>query len=318
MDFVADLGLIALGSRLRRLSDRIMKSGALAYRASGLDFEPRWFPLFRLLVDHAEGLTVGESARMLGLTHAAVSQTASKMHGKGLIDVAKDAEDERRRVLSLSEKGREMLPALTELWRDIEMCLKEAVHYGGVDILAAAEGLESALQVSSLSDRIAEAKCERTLKGVEMVNYCPSTTPALGSHFKRLNFEWLEKYFVVEPVDEEVLSNPNRIIEEGGAILFATIGDEVVGTCALQLEDGRCELIKMAVTEGHRGKKIGAKLLEAALAKAVEMKFESIFLVTNSTLTPAINLYRKFGFRVVSAEKTAKYERGDLVMEREL
>ena len=29
--------------------------------------------------------------------------------------------------------------------------------------------------------------------------------PALRSHFGRLNREWLERYFVVEPIDADVL-----------------------------------------------------------------------------------------------------------------
>ena len=310
MDFIGEMELLALGSRLRRLSDRIMSSGAAIYRAQEVDFEPRWFPLFRLLADKGE-LTVGECARSLELTHAAISQTASKMTGRGLIEVVKDPKDERRRYLKLSDTGREMLPHLRELWGDIEHCIADAVDYSGIDILAAVEGLESAFAISSLSDRVTEHRRNRMLSTVQIVDF----KKEFALDFKRLNLEWLEKYFTVEPIDEEVLSHPEHIIDDGGAILFATLEDEVVGCCALMFEDDQCELTKMAVTEKHRGRRIGSKLLEAALDRARSLNLSKVHLVTNSGLLPAVNLYRKFGFRVQHAGQNEKYERGDLMME---
>src|SRR5687768_9822375 len=109
MDFIQDLGHLAFGSRLKRLSDRIMSDGAEIYRTAGVDFEPRWFPLYRLLADHGV-MSIGEAAAALGLTHAAISQTANMMMKQKIIAARKDRGDERRRVLSLTELGLEMLP----------------------------------------------------------------------------------------------------------------------------------------------------------------------------------------------------------------
>ena len=40
--------------------------------------------------------------------------------------------------------------------------------------------------------------------------------------FTSLNVAWLEKYFVVEPMDHEMLSDPKKfIIDKGGYIFFA-------------------------------------------------------------------------------------------------
>ena len=39
----------------------------------------------------------------------------------------------------------------------------------------------------------------------------------LAEYFTRLNLAWLKKYFVVEPVDHEMLANPKAyIIYKGG------------------------------------------------------------------------------------------------------
>ena len=287
-----------------------MASGQEIYRGIDIDFEPRWFPVYRLLADRGP-MTVGGCARELGLTHAAVSQTARAMGQRGITTSRKDSDDERRRLLELTDKGRDLLPRLQEIWEDIESGVRDAVDYGGVDILTAVEGIEQALAVQSLSERVAGHRATRLMGAVEIVDY----RPEYREYFKTLNVEWLEKYFSVEPVDREVLWNPEIILDGGGAILFAKVDDQIVGTCALQKQDGGWELTKMAVTETYQGRRIGKKLMLATIERARGMGIDQLYLVTNSSLTPAVNLYRKAGFRVTSCGQHAKYLRGDLTME---
>ncbi len=310
MDFIQDLGQLALGSRLKRLSDQMMTAGQEIYREAGVDFEPRWFPLFRLLADHGPQ-TVGEAAEALGLTHAAISQTARMMTKEKLITSKKDPRDERRRVLSLTDAGRDTLPRLRPLWSDIERAIREIVEFGGVDILAAIDGIEQAMARETFQERCARIRRARELDKVDIVDFAPE----YADDFARLNIEWLEKYFEVEPVDEEIFANCASIVEDGGAILFAKIGGTIVGTCALFKVGDTFELAKMAVTEDYRGRHIGKTLLFAALERARELGAESVFLVTNSSLVPATSLYRSVGFRVTRSGPHEKYARGDLTME---
>ena len=52
-------------------------------------------------------------------------------------------------------------------------------------------------------------------------------TPEDANAFKALNIEWLETYFVVEPIDELVLSNPQtEIIDKGGFVFMACIEEK--------------------------------------------------------------------------------------------
>lgn len=52
--------------------------------------------------------------------------------------------------------------------------------------------------------------------------------------FRRLNYEWLEEFFEVEPYDRIVLGNPQKhIIRQGGKLFFALLGDQVVGDLRL-------------------------------------------------------------------------------------
>ena len=68
--------------------------------------------------------------------------------------------------------------------------------------------------------------------------------------FKNLNLAWLEKYFWVEPHDEEVLGKPKKyIVETGGNIFFVKDDEKIIGCVALmKMEEGVFELTKMAVS----------------------------------------------------------------------
>ena len=73
MDILQEVAALGLGSRLKRLSDRLMQDGNLIYQELGLDFKPAWFPTFELL--HRQGATpVGQIAQQVGVTHVAINQ----------------------------------------------------------------------------------------------------------------------------------------------------------------------------------------------------------------------------------------------------
>jgi N-acetylglutamate synthase-like GNAT family acetyltransferase len=143
----------------------------------------------------------------------------------------------------------------------------------------------------------------------------------LKDHFESLNKEWLEKYFSVEPVDEEIFRNPQRdIIDKGGYIFFALKDSEVVGTCALFKRHDSFELAKMAVTDKYQGLGIGKKLLETCIEKAKSLGVKHIELVSHKKLGPAIHLYKKLGFKEIpmSEEYKKKYSRCNIQMIYEL
>lgn len=137
--------------------------------------------------------------------------------------------------------------------------------------------------------------------------------------FKRLNVAWLEKYFRVEPFDDEVLSNPEtHILEPGGRIFFARVrgetGGEIAGTCALRPEGDRFELTKMAVDERFQGLGLGRKLIEAVIAEFKRLGARELFLESNSALKPAITLYETSGFHHRPRPGASHYIRADVYM----
>jgi len=137
--------------------------------------------------------------------------------------------------------------------------------------------------------------------------------------FRRLNEEWIRRFFVLEPKDIQTLGDPEgTIIDSGGKIFMAVREGEVVGCCALlAMRPGEFEVVKMAVTESYQRIGAGRRLLEKAIAEARASGATRLYLETNSKLQPAIRLYESLGFRHLPPERvpTSPYARADVFME---
>ena len=140
--------------------------------------------------------------------------------------------------------------------------------------------------------------------------------PELAPDFERLNREWLEALFRVEDVDAKVLSDPGPyIIEPGGHILFARLGEEIAGTVALRHEGGgRFELTKMAVTSSAQGRGLSRIPASAAIGRYRESRGRQLYLESHSSLAPALALYESVGFRHAAPPAPSEYERADVYM----
>lgn len=143
--------------------------------------------------------------------------------------------------------------------------------------------------------------------------------PLYRQNFIDLNTEWLQKYFTVEPHDKNVFDNlEDVILKPGGEIFFCLYDNKVVGIVAMErLDDATFELTKMAVTEEYKGKGFSKLLMEACINFANEKGISKIFLLSNRSLTPAITLYSKYGFKEVPLKPT-DYSRANIQMELEV
>lgn len=158
-----------------------------------------------------------------------------------------------------------------------------------------------------------EKRKEYELKEVQIVPY----SDEYQRIFKALNIEWIQKYFKVEAEDLKSLDHPKSyILDKGGAILIALYAGEAVGVCALVSMDDPdydYELAKMAVSPKAQGKGVGYLLGTAILAEAEKRGARSVYLESNTKLTPAIHLYKKLGFELV-ADRETPYERCNIQM----
>jgi DNA-binding MarR family transcriptional regulator/N-acetylglutamate synthase-like GNAT family acetyltransferase len=333
-DVLRDLGPVFLGSRLKRLAERMQAGAARIIIDAGLPLQPAQVPLLAAL-DRGP-LTVGQLVEAVGASQPGVTRAAGQLVALGLVRSAR-GKDQRRRTLSLTPAGEAAMARIRRLvWPRVEQAVAEICAGLSGSLLEQIGGVEAALAARPLDARVAAiAPAGIPLAVVEAL---PAPRPpdlplaptgglairdyddSLAGAFRDINAEWIGTMFRMEPADREVLDRPREaILDPGGAILFVEMpGRGVIGTCALRkAEEGVFELTKMAVREAARGRKAGEFLLIAAIARARRLGAGTLYLLTNSACAPAIHLYEKNGFRHdagIMARYGARYERCDVAM----
>lgn len=317
MDFFEKTGPMAIGSRLRILTDTLTRDAASIYELYGIDFKPKWFPVFYSLADE-QPKSVTVIAREIGQSHPSVSTIVKEMTAQGLVSETDNRTDRRKSLIELSDKGKEIARELIVLLRDVDRAVRQISEESAHDLWGAIAEWERLLASKSIFDRVKDVKMNRESAGVEIVDYVPQHREA----FIALNRQWIERYWTLEPHDLELLGNPTEnILDPGGHILVALYNGKVAGVCALCKMDASSgydyELAKLAVDPEIRRKHIGLKLCNAAISKARSLGAVRLFLESNTRLKPAIALYRKLGFKELPEFHPA-YARGDIQMELDI
>jgi len=304
---------MALGSRLRRLGDVLMADALQIYKMYDVELDPRWFPVFYMLTQkHTAGIT--ELAEDIGQSHPAVSQVISAMKKQQLVENQKCTQDARVNKVTLTPKGKSIAEKLAKQCQDVERAIEGLFQDANCQLWFELDAIERQLENKSLQQRVTEVNKQSRLTQLQILPYQNKHQQG----FKRLNQHWIEQYFQMEECDLKALDHPmENIINPGGYIAIALYQQQVVGTCALiRIEDG-FELAKMAVDDSVKGLGIGQRLGEHVIQQARTMGANRLYLESNTQLTPAINLYRKLGFKKLT-NQPSPYERCDIQMELRL
>jgi DNA-binding MarR family transcriptional regulator/GNAT superfamily N-acetyltransferase len=316
MDIYNQIGKIALGSRLRRLSKQIAEEAFQIYKLYNIDLQPKWFPVFYVL-SQGQKKTISTIATEIGHSQPSVSKIVREMTKKGIIVENKDKTDKRKNVISLTTKGKDMTHKIEHQYKDVNTAIEGALAETNADLWKAIEEWEYLLNEKNLLNRVKEQKKLREAADIKIVKY----TKKYQQVFKDLNVEWISTYFKMETSDYKALDNPDGyILKKGGHIFVALYKNEPLGVCALiKMNDTKYdyELAKMAVSPKAQGKNLGWLLGQAIINKAKSLGASTIYLESNTVLKPAINLYQKLGFQKIVG-LASPYEPCNIQMELKL
>ena len=313
MDFFNRTGKMAIGSRLRMLTEKITEDAASIYKMYDIDMQPKWFPVFYVL-SAGEAKTITNIAKEIGHSHPSVSKIIREMVKQGLVAEKKDKKDGRLNMVSLSAKGKTISEKIKDQYIDINRAIEQLTAQTHNDLWKAIEEWEFLLEQRSLFTRVREQKKDRESLNVKLIAY----EPKYKQVFKDLNEEWISTWFKMEDADYWALDDPQGyILDKGGYVMVALYNDEPVGVCALikmNDPDYEYEMAKMAVSPLAQGKNIGFLLGKGIIEKARLLGAKKIYLESNTILKPAISLYHKLGFNKV-ASRNSPYERSNIQME---
>lgn len=165
-DAIKALGHLALGTRLKRLGERLQVHSQVVLDGAGVPVPASHLPPLAALAGQG-AMTIGALAQALGVTQPGVTRMTSALEAAGLVRSRAAAEDRRARLVTLTPAGRRLLARLRrDTFPLIEAAVREACGDASGRFLESLTLLEEALEASPLAARtlrIAEgARHERT------------------------------------------------------------------------------------------------------------------------------------------------------------
>ncbi|MBN9220099.1 MAG: MarR family transcriptional regulator [Mesorhizobium sp.] len=151
-DILRSLGHLCLGSRLKRLGEQLQADTQRLLDGLETRVLSSQYPLLAAL-DRLGPLPVGELAQSLGVSQPGVTRSVALLGELGLVEVTQSAGDQRRRLVSLTTSGQQLVDiARRDIWPRIENAVADLCS-----------GLSGPLlgQLAAIEDRLAEAPLDR-------------------------------------------------------------------------------------------------------------------------------------------------------------
>ena len=308
MKAYTELGHVTLGTALRHLADQVSQDAENIYKKFNFDIDPKWFPVFYVLASNGSNSVVN-IAKEIKHSHVSVSKIVKEMKSAGLIDNYKSTTDSRVTLIKLNDRAKLMVPAMEKQCKAIDIIMAQLTKETGIDLWQALTKTQQHLKHHTLTARIDDKVGKNN---ISIVDYSPN----YQADFKRLNVQWISQHWKLEEPDYRALNNPESyILNQGGIILMALYNKNPVGCCTLiRIDKHTYELAKMAVCPTAQGKGIGLLLGQKIINSAKLLKARRLYLESNTILGPAVNLYKKLGFKHIKGA-TSPYERCNVQME---
>lgn len=159
MNVINEAGILAISTRLHRLSEQLRKDGALIYKAFGIDFELKWFPVI-FTIYKKEIASVVEIANEIGYTHPSTITLLKEIEKQELIQWEKDKQDERKRLFKLTSKGQELIEKMKPVWELMAQVLGDIADNKN-NLLTAIDEAEEKFASQSFYQRAMQVKNEK-------------------------------------------------------------------------------------------------------------------------------------------------------------
>jgi DNA-binding MarR family transcriptional regulator/GNAT superfamily N-acetyltransferase len=254
------------------------------YKTNHVDFEASWFPVFYFVNIHRE-VTIRTMANQLEVSHSAISQMVGNLEQKGLLQIIKDKNDKRQKLVSFTEKGNVLLQEVSPVWNAISKAMKALLQEGesSKKLMIALNEVETSIERESIFERVNKNMLQKTK--INLLSY----SPEIAGKLQMAIDVWRKTTQNISFI--EIAS----CWEKKGEIVLAEIEDKIVGLIITEKEEGERTLInKIFIQESWRRKGIASKLIHPFLETLPQKKQIDVNIPQQDIDT--IQLFKRNGF----------------------
>lgn len=161
VDIVRDFGHLTLGTRLKRLGERMQQQTQRILDMHEVQIQAAQFP-FLAAIDRLAPLTVGDLAEAVGVTQPGATRALAQLEAEGLVEIAQAKDDQRRKSVALTKQGKRIVEiGKRDVWPLIDSAVKDTCRKLTGSLLEQLEDLEDALAEESLDRRAERIRARR-------------------------------------------------------------------------------------------------------------------------------------------------------------
>ena len=158
VDFIRNKAFMTLGSRLRRLGERMQGDVQRLARSEGFNTPSGLIPTIDILGERG-ALTIGVLVDALGISQPGVTRNIGQLVKLGLVSAKWDRHDKRVKTVCLTSKGKDMFAHVRgDLGPRVAQAVEALCGSGKNDFLTALANIEEGLDAASLDQRAAKRK----------------------------------------------------------------------------------------------------------------------------------------------------------------
>jgi DNA-binding MarR family transcriptional regulator/ribosomal protein S18 acetylase RimI-like enzyme len=239
-----------------------------------------------------DGSNVSELRCGLDLDSGYLSRLLRALERDGLIEIGAAGTDGRERTASLTNAGRAEWAVLDQGSDQLARSILNPLSPGQRERLVTAMADVEWLLVASMVEITVRSPRD------------PQARHCLRSYLRELS-DRFDGGFVPE---RSISARDDELTPPAGLFVVATLHSEAVGCGAMKFHpDKPAEIKRMWVASTMRGLGLGRRLLDELEHHAARAGARTVRLETNRSLTEAISLYRRSGYREVPAFNTEPY-----------
>lgn len=305
VNLIDESGILAISTRLQRLSDQFRKDGLLLYKAFGIEFEPKWFPVIYTL-QFKSPLSILELASEIGYAHPSTISLLKELEQQKLISSLRDKSDERKRLIILTGKAWELIEKMKPVWEVMIKVLSEITDTEN-NLLKALNEAEEQLRKKSFFERAQEVTAQMQKQRTETTTEVPEIEVQQVETTEGLKTSAAIVKSILREIDDEysfAITSDDKTIH-----YLATVHDLPAGTCSCRKTRSGNKIEGLAILEQYRGIGVGKALIRKLIAQNIDglyvhsplvlvTWFEKMgFVKKGKQLEESGNLYYKMGLK---------------------